>query len=108
MDDPSNHTQTYIKRLSAKINGLISRFKMGEHSFVLTVAVLIGMLGGFAAVGIQYAIQGFENLFWGGDFNLVTILDIHWAWKIFIPTMGGVFVGLIIQFVAREAAPQFR
>ena len=103
MDDPSNQTQSYIKRISAKISGLICRFKMGEHSFILTVAVLIGMLGGFAAVGIQYAIHGFENLFWGGDFNLETILNIHWAWKIFIPTMGGVFVGLIIQFVAREA-----
>jgi chloride channel protein, CIC family len=103
MDDPSNHNQSYIKQLSARAVHLISRFKMGEHSFVLTVAVLIGMLGGFAAVGIQFSILGFENLFWGSNFNLEMVLNIHWAWKLLIPTMGGVFVGLIIQFVAREA-----
>ncbi len=103
MEDPEKQTKSIFKRLSDKAVFLVNRFKMGEHSFVLTVAVMIGMLGGFAAVGIQYAIHGFENLFWGGDFNLDTILDIHWGWKIFIPAMGGVFVGLIIQFVAREA-----
>ena len=103
MEDPAKQNQSHFKRLSAKAVYLINRFKMGEHTFVLTVAVLIGILGGFGAVGIQYAIRGFEHLFWGGDFNLKTILDIHWGWKIFIPAMGGVFVGLIIQYVAREA-----
>jgi CIC family chloride channel protein len=103
MEDPVKQTQSQFKRLSAKAVFLINRFKMGEHTFILTVAVLIGILGGFGAVGIQYAIRGFEHLFWGGEFNLNTILDIHWGWKIFIPAMGGVFVGFIIQFVATEA-----
>ncbi len=103
MEDPAKRTQSQFKRLSDKAVYLINRFKMGEHTFVLTVAVLIGILGGFGAVGIQYAIRGFEHLFWGEQFNLNTILDIHWGWKVFIPAMGGVFVGFIIQFVASEA-----
>jgi len=103
MEDPSKHTHSVFKRISNYSVYLLDRFKMGEHSFVLIVAVLIGMLGGFGAVGIQYAIHKFEFLFWGGEFNLETLADIHWAWKIFIPLMGGTFVGFIIHFVAREA-----
>jgi CIC family chloride channel protein len=103
MDDPSKQADTFIKRISNASIKLIDRFKMGEHSFVLSVAVIIGMLGGFGAVGIQYAIKEFEHLFWGSEFNLITVSQIDWMWKIAIPACGGIFVGLIIQFVAREA-----
>jgi len=103
MDDPSKQAKTFIKRISIRSNSIIDRYKMGEHSFVLTVAVIIGMLGGFGAVGIQFAIKNFEHLFWGGDFNLNTVGQIDWIWKIIIPACGGIFVGFIIQFVAREA-----
>jgi len=103
MDDPSKQIKKYTNRITTPLSNVINRFKMGEHSFVLTMAVFIGLLGGFGAVGIQFAIHKFENLFWGGEFNLATIASIPWGWKIAIPMMGGIFVGLIIQFVAREA-----
>lgn len=76
---------------------------MRENSFVLTIAVIIGIAGGFGAVGIQYLIKEFQHLFWGGEFNLETVTSVSWYYKILIPTAGGVFVGLIIQYVAREA-----
>ena len=76
---------------------------MRENSFVLTVAVIIGLLGGYGAVGIQYLIKEFQLLFWGGPFNLETINDTTIIYKILIPLLGGAFVGLIIQYVAREA-----
>ncbi len=76
---------------------------MRENSFVLTVAVFIGMIGGFGAVGIQYLIHEFQLLFWGGEFNMDTITNVSIAYRILIPTVGGIFVGFIIQYVAREA-----
>jgi CIC family chloride channel protein len=103
MDDPSQQVKAFLNNISVKLINLLDRFKMGEHSFVLSVAVIIGILGGFGAVGIQFAIEGFQHLFWGGDFNLSTVSSIDWFWKLIIPTCGGIFVGLIIQFVAREA-----
>ncbi len=103
MDDPANPKHKAFHHFSKKTLKLIERFKMGEHSFVLTVAVIIGILGGFGAVGIQYTIREFEHLFWSGEFNLGTVNEIDWFWKLIIPTSGGLFVGLIIQFVAREA-----
>jgi CIC family chloride channel protein len=103
MEDPAKQTKSVLESVSDRAIALVERFKMGEHSFILIVAVLIGIVGGFGAVGIQYSIHEFEVLFWGGNFKLDKIANIHWAWKIFIPTMGGIFVGLIIQFFAREA-----
>jgi CIC family chloride channel protein len=103
MDDPSQQTDNLYKRLSKKSATFLDQAKMREHSFVLTVAVIIGLLGGFSAVGIQYTIKLFQRLFWGGDFNLTTIGEIGWIWKILIPTGGGIVVGFIIRYIAREA-----
>ncbi len=103
MDDPAKPANTLFQTVSKKAAKLVDRFKMGEHSFVLTVAVIIGLVGGFGAVGIQFTIKEFELLFWRDKFNLETIHEISWIWKLIVPTCGGIFVGLIIQFVAREA-----
>jgi CIC family chloride channel protein len=103
MDDPSQQSNNFYKRLSKKAATILDQAKMREHSFVLTVAVVIGLLGGFSAVGIQYTIKLFQRLFWGGEFNLGTIGQIDWIWKILIPTGGGVLVGFIIRYIAREA-----
>ena len=104
MKDPSSTKPNSIyKRLSRSAGILADKIKMRENSFVLTVAVLIGIIGGFGAVGIQYLIKEFQLLFWGGEFNLETINQTPLIYKILIPLAGGIFVGLIIQFAAREA-----
>jgi CIC family chloride channel protein len=103
MDDPSQSLKNFYKTLSKKASEFIVKAKMREHSFVLAIAVLIGLVGGFGAVGIQFAIREFQQLFWSGKFSLDTIKNISWYWKIIVPTFGGLFVGLIIQFYSREA-----
>ncbi|NOX88101.1 MAG: CBS domain-containing protein [Calditrichaeota bacterium] len=80
-----------------------NRLKLTEHSFVLIVAVFIGLLGGYGAVLIQLTIRWFQKLFWQGTFSLNTIESIDWYWRIIIPVFGGLVVGLIIQYYAREA-----
>ena len=81
----------------------VDRAKMTEHSFVLVMAVIIGLVGGYGAVLIQFTIKEFQHLFWGGDFNLDTVGSIAWYWKLLIPVTGGFIVGLIIQFYSKEA-----
>ncbi len=92
-----------FNHLSSYIISFFDRAKLTEHSFVLVIAVIIGLVGGYGAVFIQFSIKQFEELFWGGEFNLQTINAIEWYWKIIIPIMGGVVVGLVIRFVASEA-----
>lgn len=76
---------------------------MTEHTFVLIVAVIIGFLGGYGAVLIQYSIKLFQRLFWQAEFNLDTVTSIAWYWKLLIPTFGGIVVGLVIRYVSSEA-----
>jgi CIC family chloride channel protein len=104
MSDPSSKKEmSFYKRLSDYASRFTDSIKMRENSFVLTVAVFIGMIGGFGAVGIQYLIHEFQNLFWGGEFNLDTISNVSYVYRILIPTAGGIFVGFIIQYAAKEA-----
>ncbi len=104
MTDPSpKQVNTFYKKLLNYASRIANSIKMRENSFVLTVAVFIGMIGGFGAVGIQYLIHEFQFLFWGGEFNMDTITNVSIFYRILIPTAGGVFVGFIIQYIAREA-----
>ena len=52
--------------------------KMTEHSFVILVAILIGLLGGYGAVLINYSIKFFQYGFWQGEFNLETVTNYPW------------------------------
>jgi len=104
MNDPSpKKVIAFYKRLSYYASRFADSIKMRENSFVLTIAVFIGMIGGYGAVGIQYLIREFQHIFWGGNFNLDTITNVSIVTRIIIPTAGGVFVGFIIQYIAREA-----
>ncbi len=93
----------FLRKLYKQFLIYFNRLKLTEHSFVLIVAVLIGLLGGYGAVLIQFTIRWFQHLFWRGPFNLQTIGEIAWYWRVIIPAFGGLVVGLIIQYYAKEA-----
>ncbi len=85
-------------------NESIAQFRSTEHIFMVIVAVIIGLLGGFGAVGIQFTIKLFSKIFWGtGELELGFLLDVPFYMKILIPTGGGLLVGLIVYFFAPEA-----
>lgn len=103
MTSPTPKAESLFQKLSSFATNTITKMKMREHSFVLIVAVFIGMFGGFGAVGIQYSIKGFQYLLWGGVSNVETVSHVAWYWVLLIPTFGGVVVGLIIQYISSEA-----
>ena len=86
----------FVKALYSKFLQFIDKAKMTEHTFVILVAILIGLLGGYGAVLIQFSIKWFQRLFWQGSFNLETIGSVPWYMKVMIPTIGGAIVGLVI------------
>jgi CIC family chloride channel protein len=79
------------------------KMKMNEHSFMLIMAVIIGVIGGYASVAIHWMIHFFQKLLWGGEFNLSLLNSIEWYYKLIIPIIGGIVVGLVIRYVAKEA-----
>jgi len=92
-----------FRKLSRQAFNLVDRAKLTEHSFVLIMALIIGLLGGYGAVLIQFTIKEFQKLFWQGGFSLEMVRQIPWYWKIMVPLGGGVIVGLVIQFYSAEA-----
>jgi chloride channel protein, CIC family len=75
----------------------------GQISMVV-VALAIGLLGGFCAVGFRLFIRYVNQLVWRqGPYSLAYIAGLPFWWKLAVPTAGGLVVGLIIHHFSREA-----
>ena len=76
-------------------NGLPNQIKFWA------LAILVGTISGLAAIGFKQGIQIFQSLFYGSDeirsFTEI-VLNLNWYWKLLIPMVGGLIVGLILHF----------
>ncbi|MBN1531856.1 MAG: chloride channel protein [Spirochaetes bacterium] len=77
---------------------------MTEHSFMVVIALVIGLIGGFGAIAVRAMIKGISSLsFHGGGSILDNIVASPWYVKLLAPALGGCIVGPMIYFFAREA-----
>jgi CIC family chloride channel protein len=82
--------------MNLKINWRLFRETLGN----LILAILVGALAGLGAVGFRAMINGFQSIFFnGGAYALGWLGDYY---VIFIPAVGGLLVGLVVHFLARE------
>jgi CIC family chloride channel protein len=110
-----NGSDTFYKRItnyllrsyniaSRKTVEIIDRAKMTEHLFMIILAIIIGILGGFGAIGIRALIKEISELSFSGEGTLLDrIISAPWYIKLLIPAVGGAIVGPIIYFFAPEA-----
>jgi len=69
-----------------------------------TLAALVGLAGGFAAIGFRLLIEQIQLLAYGARGDLLQIaISLPWYWKVWVPAIGGLVVGPLIYFFAREA-----
>ncbi len=82
----------------------LQRLRMTEHTFMVVVAVIIGVAGGFGAIFFRFAIRFFQGIFFGTwHYTLDYVLQLPWYVKLFAPAAGGLIVGPIVFYFAREA-----
>jgi len=82
----------------------MERMKMTEHTFVILVAIVIGLLAGFGAIGVRFLIKFFQELSFGPGLNILDLaVSLPWYKKILIPAAGGMIVGPLIHYFAQEA-----
>ncbi len=82
----------------------IDKAKMTEHTFMIIVAIIIGVFAGFGAIGIRLLIKIISDLSFSGYGSLLdNIIASPWYIKIIIPMLGGLIVGPLIYFLAPEA-----
>ena len=68
------------------------------------LAVIVGIAGGFGAIGFRYLIDLFQSISYGSMGNLLdAVQSTPWYLRIGIPAAGGLVVGPIVFFLAREA-----
>jgi CIC family chloride channel protein len=75
-----------------------------EQIYMVLVSVVIGLLGGFCAVGFRLLIQLLNRVFWrDGQYTIEYMYSLPFWWKVLAPTVGGAIVGYIVYRFAREA-----
>ncbi|MCP4690930.1 MAG: chloride channel protein [Desulfobacterales bacterium] len=71
---------------------------------MIILAIVVGLAGGFGAIGFRHLIDFFQNLCYGVEGNLLEhVQALPWQSKIWVPAAGGLVVGPLVYFYAREA-----
>ncbi|MBZ0200906.1 MAG: chloride channel protein [Ignavibacteriaceae bacterium] len=90
--------------LSHHTAALLEKAQMTEHTFMIIIAIIIGILAGFSAIGIRAMIEFISQLSFPGALSLLdNIIAAPWYLKILVPVIGGLVVGPLIYFFAPEA-----
>jgi CIC family chloride channel protein len=93
-----NH-QSLFKKLS-----ILGQLKTNEHTVMAVLGVIVGLAAGFGAVGFRHLINFFQTLAYGSPDELLDVVKtIPWIIKAWIPAAGGLVVGPLVYFLAREA-----
>jgi len=77
------------------------RFRISEAAWGIVLAILVGLLAGLGAVAFRWMIRGFGWLFFNRGAVLFDSLGEYYV--IILPVIGGLILGPIIYFLAREA-----
>ncbi len=80
------------------------KLQANEHTIMAVLGVVVGTAGGFGAVGFRYLIDFFQTLAYGGKNDLLElVVNLPWYYRVMVPAIGGLIVGPLVYFFAREA-----
>ncbi len=97
-------SQQILQQTALSLRRIHAELRRTEHIYMVLVALVIGLLGGLASVGFRELISLGQRASWWQTENLVDhIRQLPWWWKVGVPTLGGLCVGLITFYFAREA-----
>lgn len=93
-----------IKPIRGKFNKSVSLIlnylRTSETIFLLLFANIIGVGAGFGAILFRWMISFFQNIFFNRGQQILSFLGTYYV--IIIPAIGGIIVGLLVYFFARE------
>lgn len=93
-----------FNRIRRALFGLIERFSPDETTVMVIVAVFVGLMGGFGAILFRFLVEFFQSLALGSGEDTVALLEaVPWWQKMLLPIVGGLVVGPLVHFLAREA-----
>ena len=82
----------------------LAQIKSSSHIFMMSVAAVIGVGGGFGAVGFRYLIRLVQWAAFGSwEYTLKTASSTPWYILIFLPAVGLLVIYPLVNRLAREA-----
>lgn len=82
----------------------LHEYQLDRHVSNLLMAIAIGILSGYGAVLFRFVIQSSQYAFYQHTEEILTFVNAVPPWKLVcMPAMGGLIVGLLVRFGAREA-----
>ena len=82
----------------------LRRLLSDEHTIMIVLGIIVGVAGGYVAIGFRYLIGFFQTISYGSAAELLDVVQsVPWYFRIAIPALGGLIVGPIVYFFAREA-----
>ena len=94
-----------FKTRAAKIGReVVKEISSHDYSFNLLMGFVIGIVGGYGAVGFRLAIAAVQRFSFGViEPGVELLLELPWYFRFFIPIIGGLIVGPIVTYLASEA-----
>lgn len=90
--------------LRTRKNPLLHFLQTSEHTLMAILAVIVGLGGGFGAIGFRRLIELIQTLSYGQVRDLLHVVPaLPWSLKVWIPAAGGLVVGPLVYYLAREA-----
>lgn len=89
--------------LVARLGAGMRRLFTGPTSGLLTLSVGVGLIAAVGAIALRWAIHGVQLLAFGGADPVASVAGLP-AWQLILaPVVGGLLVGPLVSFLAREA-----
>ena len=86
------------------LSKLRHRITCADNSIMVLIALVVGLLGGLCAVGFRMFIEFVQHQSWQmSPFTLEGVANRPWFWVVATPAIGGLLVGSIVYYFAREA-----
>jgi CIC family chloride channel protein len=89
------------ERIRAWLQRSLARLSGRETTTGIALAVLIGIAAGLGAVAFRWLIKGFQWIFFKQGADVLGFMGDHYV--IILPIIGGLLIGPLIFFLAREA-----
>ncbi len=93
------------RRNMDRARGRLRRLAREQHLRLLLMAVIVGVVAGLGAVAVRELISLAERVFWGpGPDILESAAAAPWWRIVLMPALGGMLVGPLVWFFARDAS----
>ena len=94
----------HMKISRFKLQPVFSFLKLTPATQMLILAIVVGVLGGFGALLFKKLIFSLQAFFWQtSDMTPESLIEVQWYRRLLLPAFGGLIVGPLIYFFAREA-----